>query len=133
LFAVFASTTKHAMGKKLWSVSLWVPTAWLAAGAVVFISFDWFGQGLDFSLVEHTWHLVGIALPMLLSATILGAASTVVRNTPGVIASVPSPTWKRLLATGGRVVGWLGLATGSLLAVLASALVLLMFSFVPPS
>lgn len=133
LFALLAGITKHPMGKKFWSISLWVLTAWLAAGALVFLSLDLFGHGLHSSPLEHTWHFLGIALPMLLSASLLGSVAYMVRNTPCALPSEPRPKWKRLLGTGTRVIGWLSLAAGSLLAVVASALALLLFSCTPPS
>src|ERR1035437_372114 len=49
LFALGAVTTKHQTGKNFWSALLWVPTGWLAAGALVFLPLDWFGQGLHSS------------------------------------------------------------------------------------
>ncbi|MGD0789398.1 MAG: hypothetical protein ABR898_15575 [Terracidiphilus sp.] len=133
LFALCAVATKHRTGKKFWSVLLWLPTAWLAAGALVFLYLDWFGQGLHSSPLEHIRYFFIIAVPMLLAATILGSAAHVARSAPGALISESSVKWKRLLGAGARAVAWLSLAVGSVLAVLASALLLLMASCTPPS
>jgi hypothetical protein len=133
LFAFGAVTTKHQTGKKFWSALLWVLTVWLAAAAVVFLSLDWFGQGLRSSSLEHGWHFVIIGLPMLTAATLLGSTACITRITPVPLTSEPSAKWKRLLSTGVRVVAWLGLMAGSVVVVFVSALALLLVSCTPPS
>jgi hypothetical protein len=133
LFALGAVITKHPTGKKFWSTLLWVPTAWLAAGALAFLFSDWFGQSFYSSPLEHIWHFVIIAAPMILSAVLLADAARIARSTPGVVPSEPSVGWRRPLGTGARVAGWLTLAAGSVLLVLASALALLIASCTPPS
>ena len=133
LFAFVATTTRDSRGKKFWSALLWVPTAWLSLGALAFLYLDWLGRGFRSSISEHLWHGFIIALPMSLAALLLGSLALTVRKMP--VASPPEQTtaWKRVLATGARVLAWLSLVAGSLLAVLASALVLLMVSCTPPS
>jgi hypothetical protein len=133
LFAFVAATTKHPKGKKFWSALLWVPTVWLLVGASMFCYLDWFGRGLHSSFSEHIWHCFIIALPMFSAATILGGTALIVRKTQSVLPPESSAGWRGTLATGARMVAWLSLAAGSLLAVFTSALVLLMVSCAPPS
>ena len=133
LFAFIGSTTKHSVGKKFWSALLWVPTAWLSLAILIFLYLDSFGRGLQALLSERIWYCFIITVPMACAAILLGDISLAIRKLPVSATKEKATAWKRALATGSRVLGWLSLAAGSLLAVFASALVLLMISCTPPS
>jgi hypothetical protein len=133
LFALGAATARHPTSKKFWRFSLWLPAIWLALGAIIFTWIDYFGKGFRSSVPQHIWHTVIIAFPMALGTACLLSVSSLVRRTVDVPATSPETPWKRVAATCARILAWSSVAIGSIVAVLASAILLLMASCTPPS
>jgi hypothetical protein len=91
------------------------------------------GKGFRSSVPQHIWHTVIIAFPMALGTACLLSVSSLVRRTVDVPATSPETPWKRVAATCARILAWSSVAIGSIVAVLASAILLLMASCTPPS
>ena len=133
LFSLAANFTRKSEGRKFWSIALWVPSFWLLLSGIIFLYLDWFGHTVHWNPIEHLRNAFAIAAPMLGSVALLAGIALSIRKLPVAAAVYEPEGWRKALAVGSKILAWLSLVMGSLLAVLASALVLLMPSCTPPS
>ena len=133
--AVFTRCQLHqkSEGRKFWTIALWVPSLWLLLSGIIFLYLDWFGHSVHWTPIEHIRNAFAIAAPMLVSGALLASIALSIRKLPVAAAVHEQEGWRKALAVGSKILAWLSLVMGSLLTVLAGALVLLMASCTPPS
>lgn len=120
---------------------VWIPASLLFAGAFVFEGADLFTSGHSISPHGFVMNALLIPLPMLVSAGALnltalkGAAA--LRSARAVQSVVlqdhKSNPWKRVAITTAKAIGAVAVPSLSVLAVLASCLLLFLASCTPPS